>query len=107
MSWYFSARYFEDRGRLGQAKIVVHEHRHQPIGVEGDVWLLIVGACENIDRLLIAFDAVLGYQQPNGTARSGYWMHVELHGSTSRFAAGLHAREQLTSRRAIFDTVAG
>ena len=35
----------------------------------------------------VALDAVLGDEQPHGTARSGNWMHVEFHGLTSRLFA--------------------
>jgi hypothetical protein len=57
---------FQDSRTLRQAKITILKHWHQPVGIERCIRLLIVGALEDIDQLLITFDVVLGMSSRTG-----------------------------------------
>ena len=74
------ARYLQNRGAFGQLEVVILQHRHQAVRIEGRVGRLHVLAGEQVDHLLIDRNVVLAEEQPNWPACHRHGMHIELHG---------------------------
>jgi hypothetical protein len=70
----------QDRRALGQAEVAVLEHRDEAARVDRGEGLLVVGAGEEVDHLLLDVEALLGDEEADRPARDRGGVHVELHG---------------------------